>query len=156
MVREYVFVDEWDVRAPMAAVFETLADDRTYPTWWKPVYERVEADGPPAPGRVSRQLFKGCLPYHLRVNTEIVRLDPPHEIEVRAHGDLSGRGVWTLTPSTEGVHVRFDWRVSADRLLLRILSPFLRPLLRWNHNWAIARARKGLEPYLQNRTSGQG
>jgi hypothetical protein len=43
--------------------------------------------------------------------------------------------------------VRFDWRVVADRPLLRALSPLLRPALRWNHNWAIARARDGLEPY---------
>src|SRR4051794_16511580 len=31
---EYVFVDEWDVRAPKEVVFEALADGRTYPEWW--------------------------------------------------------------------------------------------------------------------------
>jgi hypothetical protein len=45
--------------------------------------------------------------------------------------------------------VRFDWRVHADRRLLRMLTPLLRPLLRWNHNWAIARAMEGLEPYAR-------
>jgi hypothetical protein len=45
--------------------------------------------------------------------------------------------------------VRFDWQVHADRRLLRVLTPVLRPLLRWNHNWAIARAMEGLEPYAQ-------
>ena len=59
---EYVFVDEWDVAAPTEAVFDALADARTYPDWWKPVYETVEADGPPAVGQVSRQHFKGRLP----------------------------------------------------------------------------------------------
>lgn len=49
----YVFVDEWDVRAPAESVFAALADARTYPDWWRPVYERVEADGPPALGRVA-------------------------------------------------------------------------------------------------------
>ena len=34
--------------------------------------------------------------------------------------------------------MRFDWTVNADRLLLRVLTPLLRPLLRANHNWAIA------------------
>jgi hypothetical protein len=28
----------------------------------------------------------------------------------------------------------------------------LRPALRWNHNWAIARAREGLEPYARSLT----
>jgi hypothetical protein len=72
-------------------------------------------------------------------------------IAAEVDGDLRGRGVWTLTPIPGGTHVRFDWRVHADRPLLRILTPILRPLFRWNHNWAIARAREGLEPYARER-----
>jgi hypothetical protein len=60
-------------------------------------------------------------------------------------GDLTGKGVWTLTPRDGRVHIRFDWRVIADRPLLRYLTPVLRPLFRWNHNWSIKRA-IGLEP----------
>jgi hypothetical protein len=45
--------------------------------------------------------------------------------------------------------VRFDWTVHADRALLRTLTPLLRPVFRWNHNWAIARAMAGLEPYAR-------
>ena len=36
--REYVFVDEWTVDAPRESVFAAIADARSYPTWWKPVY----------------------------------------------------------------------------------------------------------------------
>jgi hypothetical protein len=68
-------------------------------------------------------------------------------------GDLSGRGLWTLTPTDGGTHVRFDWQVLADRPLLRILTPVLRPLFRWNHSWAIARAREGLEPAARRRAA---
>jgi uncharacterized protein YndB with AHSA1/START domain len=150
MAAEYVFIDEWDVKAPIESVFHALADARTYPDWWKPVYLESEADGPPAVGAVSRQHFKGRLPYHLRQSSKIVRLDPPREFEVQVEGDLTGRGVWTLTPSDGGVHVRFDWRVQADRALLRVLTPVLRPFFRWNHSWAIKRAIAGLEPYAQS------
>jgi hypothetical protein len=45
--------------------------------------------------------------------------------------------------------VRFDWRVFADRALLRVLTPALRPVFRWNHNVAIKAAMKGLEPYAR-------
>jgi hypothetical protein len=114
---EYVFVDEWDVRAPVEEVFEALADARTYPAWWRPVYLSVEADGPPEVGRTS--------------------LDADRVRE---------RGV---------VHVHFDWRVNADRPLLRYLTPVLRPLFRWNHDWAIARATEGLEPYAQGLSRSQ-
>jgi uncharacterized protein YndB with AHSA1/START domain/mannose-6-phosphate isomerase-like protein (cupin superfamily) len=147
--RPYVFVDEWDVAAPPDAVFAALADARTYPEWWRPVYLDVDADGPAALGKESRQHFKGRLPYHLNTRSVIVALDPPHTITGDVDGDLRGRGTWTLTPSGAGTHVRFDWQVHADRRLLRLLTPVLRPLLRWNHNWAIARAVEGLEPYAQ-------
>ncbi|HEX8084671.1 MAG TPA: SRPBCC family protein [Solirubrobacteraceae bacterium] len=147
---EYLFVDEWDVAAAPAAVFDALADGRTYPEWWKPVYIAVEADGPPAPGKESRQHFKGRLPYHLRTRSRIVRHEPPRLLEVEVDGDLRGNGVWTLTPTAGGAtHVRFDWRVHADRRRLRVLTPLLRPVFRWNHNWAIARAMEGLEPYAR-------
>ena len=79
-----------------------------------------------------------------------MRLESPRIVEAEVEGDLSGHGLWTLTPtSSGGTHVRFDWRVHADRWLLRVLSPLLRPAFRWNHNWAIARAMEGLEPYAQ-------
>ncbi len=152
--RDYAFVDEWDVAAPREAVFDAIADARSYPEWWKPVYLDVEADGEPALGKESRQHFKGRLPYHLHTRSRIVRLEPPHVIEADVDGDLRGHGRWTLTDlPAGGTHVRFDWQVAADRLLLRVLTPALRPLLRWNHAWAIARAVEGLELYARSRAA---
>ena len=149
--REYVFVDEWDVEAPIEQVFDALADGRTYPAWWRPVYISVDADGPPAVGAVSRQHFKGRLPYHLHTTSRTVRLEPPTLVEADVEGDLRGKGVWTLTRlADEKTHLRFDWKVYADKPLLRVLTPLLRPLFRWNHNWAIARAKEGLEPYARS------
>jgi quercetin dioxygenase-like cupin family protein/uncharacterized protein YndB with AHSA1/START domain len=147
--RPYMFVDQWDVAAPPEAVFDAIADARSYPTWWKPVYIDVDADGPAAVGAESRQHFKGRLPYHLHTRSVITEMDPPRTVTADVDGDLRGRGTWTLTPTERGTHVRFDWRVYADRALLRLLTPVLRPALRANHNWAIARAIEGLEPYAQ-------
>jgi quercetin dioxygenase-like cupin family protein len=74
---EYLFVDEWDVAAPAEAVFDLLADARTYPSWWRPVYLEAESDGPPELGRESQQHFKGRLPYHLRTpNGRVQKCDP--------------------------------------------------------------------------------
>jgi len=116
------------------------------------VYIDVETDGPPGLGRVSRQHFKGRLPYHLRTRSTITRYERPTSVGADVEGDLRGRGLWTLTPGEDGgTHVRFDWRVYADKPLLRALTPLLRPLFRWNHAWAIARAREGLEPYASRR-----
>jgi quercetin dioxygenase-like cupin family protein/uncharacterized protein YndB with AHSA1/START domain len=148
--REYEFVDEWDVDAPRESVFAAIADARSYPTWWKPVYIEVSSEGEPAVGKESRQHFKGRLPYHLHTRSRITRLEAPEVIGAEVDGDLRGTGLWTLTALPDGgTHVRFDWRVHADRLLLRVLTPVLRRALRWNHAWAIARAREGLEPYAR-------
>jgi uncharacterized protein YndB with AHSA1/START domain len=145
----YVFVDEWNVAAPPRAVFDAIADARTYPEWWRPVYLDVQSDGPVRVGGESRQHFKGRLPYHLHTRSVIAELDPPRTITADVVGDLRGRGKWTLTPTEHGTHVRFDWQVYADRKLLRVLTPVLRPLFRWNHNWAIKAAMRGLEPYAR-------
>ena len=149
LMRPYVFVDEWDVAAPPEAVFAAIADGRTYPEWWRPVYIDVDADGPAELGKESRQHFKGRLPYHLHTRSRVVAIDAPRTVTADVDGDLRGRGTWTLTPTATGTHVRFDWQVHADRKLLRALTPVLRPVFRWNHNWAIARAIEGLEPYAR-------
>ena len=146
---EYVFIDEWDVDAPAEAVFDALADATTYPTWWRPVYLETTSDGPPGLGRISQQHFKGRLPYHLHTSSTITRYERPTSIGADVVGDLRGRGLWTLTPRNGGTHVQFDWRVNAEKPIVRALTPVLRPLFRWNHAWAIARAQAGLEPYAQ-------
>jgi uncharacterized protein YndB with AHSA1/START domain len=146
VANEYVFVDEWDVDAPQEAVYDTLADARSYPEWWKPVYVSVEGDE-----NVTDHHFKGRLPYTLRMRAEMVSRDRPNRFEVKVDGDLRGRGIWTLTPRDGKTHVRWDWVVFADRPLLRVLTPVLRPLFRWNHSWAVAGAQESLEPYARMR-----
>lgn len=150
---EYVFVDEWHVDAPPDAVFDALADATTYPKWWRPVYIDTTTDGPPGPGRTSQQHFKGRLPYHLHTSSTITRYEPPTVLGADVEGDLRGRGLWTLTPRDGGTDVQFDWRVYAEKPVVRALTPVLRPLFRWNHAWAIARARDGLEPYARRHSA---
>jgi uncharacterized protein YndB with AHSA1/START domain len=149
MAAEYLFVDEWDVAASQERVFDALADARTYPDWWTPIYKEVRSDGPPEVGRASTQRFSAKLPYTLETVSTIASMDRPNTFEVDVVGDLRGHGAWALTSRDGKVHVRFDWRVHADRALLRYLTPLLRPVFRWNHNEAIKAAMKNLEPYAR-------
>ncbi|HWT23239.1 MAG TPA: SRPBCC family protein [Solirubrobacteraceae bacterium] len=151
---EYVFVDEWDVDAPVDAVHAAVGDAATYPDWWRPTYLDVRPEGERGVGQVVHHHFRGPLPYTLKATTRTTRYEPPNLVETTVEGDLRGTGIWTLTPAPDGrTHVRFDWRVAADRPFLRVLTPVLRPAFRWNHNWAIARAQDGLEPYARRRAA---
>jgi Polyketide cyclase / dehydrase and lipid transport len=135
-------------RRAARAVFAALSDIRTYPEWWRAVYLGGESGEPTGVGHVATERPKGRLHYRLETRTTTTRHEPPHVLEVDVTGDLRGRGTWTLTPDGgDRTHVRFEWRVFADRPLLRVLTPVLRPALRANHAWAIARAREGLEPF---------
>jgi uncharacterized protein YndB with AHSA1/START domain len=64
MAAEYQFIDEWDVDAPIEAVFDAIADARTYPDWWRPVYLSVEADGPPEVGPHLATALQRAAPLH--------------------------------------------------------------------------------------------
>jgi hypothetical protein len=155
VAKEYVFLHEWDVDAPQQAVFNALADARTYPEWWKPVYIDVEGDCEPGIGCTTSQHFKGKLPYTLRTTSEIVAYNPQNTFTIKVVGDLTGNGHWTLTPREDKVHIRFDWTVFADRLLLKLLTPIARPLFRSNHDWSVERAQEGLEPYAHSQAGLQ-
>jgi len=137
---DYIFVTEWLVPAPLDVVYEILKSGRDYPRWWPDVYLEARAEQPDAEGRVGDRvmlLTKGRLPYRLRWTAEIVRLERPTEIELTASGDFVGRGLWRLEASSNGTHVTFDWRIRADKPLLRWFSPLFKPLFRWNHKWAM-------------------
>ena len=149
MARPYVFVDGWDVAAPIERVFAALADPSTYPLWWKPVYRNVVSRGEVGVGQTSDHYFKGRLPYTLRMRAEMTEYEPPRRFAVKVDGDLRGTGVWTFTERDGKTHIRWDWNVVAGKPLLRVLTPVLRPLFRSNHAWAVARAREGLEPYAR-------
>jgi hypothetical protein len=45
----------------------------------------------------------------------------------------------------------FDWRLRAEKPLLKSLSFLLKPLFRWNHGWAMARGEEGLRRELIRR-----
>jgi hypothetical protein len=62
-----------------------------------------------------------------------------------------GRGVWTISPAAEGAEVVYDWRIRAEKPLLRSLSFLLKPLFSANHEWAMARGEESLRLELARR-----
>ena len=143
--REYTFVDEWDVAAPPEDVFDMLADGTTYPQWWKPVYIGVEPTTASTRASTSRAACPTTCTRARGRSTPSARTGSRARPTATCAAPASGR---SRRAADGGTHVRFDWRVHADRRAAQAAHAVLRPALRWNHNWAIARAIEGLEPYV--------
>lgn len=144
---EYQFLTEWRVAATCELLYEILKEGKDYPRWWPEVY--LDAQSHPS-GRADHVgdrvdfFTRGWLPYRLHWTAEVVRHERPHLIEIKATGDFVGRGVWQLTPDGTTTRVTFDWRLRADKPLLRWLSPVCKPIFKWNHHWAMARGFESL------------
>ena len=102
-------------------------------------------------GQSYRLLTRGKLPYRLRWDARIVQTRRPHSFTVEATGDFVGRGIWTFTERANDLKISFDWRLRAEKPLLRYCSFLLKPLFRWNHRWAMARGEDGLRQELSLR-----
>jgi hypothetical protein len=137
---EYVFVTRWRVAASTQEVFDILEDPEALSRWWPAVYLAVRR----LPDGSVDLLTKGWLPYRLRWRFRVTERHPPHGFSLEASGDLVGRGVWTLRQDGSFAQVEYDWRVRADKPLLRYGSFIFKPIFAANHRWAMARGEESL------------
>src|SRR5262249_11271380 len=75
----------------------------------------------------------------------------PHGFTLEAWGDFVGRGIWTLEQRGSVVDVTYDWKIRADKPLLRYFSLLMKPIFSANHRWAIARGEENLRLELARR-----
>jgi len=156
---EYHFVTRWRFQATAREVFDILSDALALKRWWPSVYlevKELKPSGADGTGRVVDLWTKGFLPYTLRWNFTITEVTPPSGFKLTAHGDFEGFGVWTITQDGEHVDVVYDWRIKAEKPLLRYGSFALRPFFAANHRWAMARGEESLALELRRRRGETG
>lgn len=137
---DYHFVTLWRVPGTIAEVSATLADAADLPRWWPAVYLEARVLEPGAAdgvGRVVELYTKGWLPYTLRWRFRVTESRAPHGFALEAWGDFVGRGVWSFAQEGERVAIIYDWKISAEKPLLRRLSFLLKPIFAANHRWAM-------------------
>ena len=156
MSNQYEFLTRWRVEGTCGEVADILGDPLELPRWWPSVYLHV-AELRPADanglGRRVRLHTKGWLPYTLTWEFEIVESRYPHGSTLVASGDFDGRGVWTFEQTGPVVDIIYDWRLRAEKPLLRRLSFLLKPLFASNHRWAMAQGEHSLRLELLRRRS---
>jgi hypothetical protein len=150
----YEFVTEWRVEGTCGEVADIFSDPLALARWWPAVYLEVTERRPPGADGLGRRVgvkSKGWLPYVLRWEFEVVAHPYPHGLTIVATGDLDGRGIWTFEQDGGFVRALFDWRISAEKPMIRSLSWLFKPLFEANHTWAMARGRESLELELARR-----
>jgi hypothetical protein len=144
---DYHFTTHWRMLASIQEVFDIISDAEDLVRWWPSVYLKVHIVEPGDEnhiGKVVDLYTTGWLPYTLRWQFRIVEADPPHRFVLEAWGDFVGRGEWTLEQDGDWVDVYYDWRIRADKPMLRYLSFLFRPFFAANHHWAMDRGDESL------------
>lgn len=155
---EYHFLTHWRVPGTIEQVSDILGNPLDLPRWWPSVYlsvEQVEPGDASGVGRVVALHTKGWLPYTLRWSFRVTESRRPHGFSLQAWGDFEGAGVWTFSQDGSFAKITYDWRIRAEKPLLRYFSFLLKPLFSANHRWAMARGEESLLAEL-GRRAGAG
>jgi hypothetical protein len=150
----YEFLSRWRIEGTCGEVADVLGDPLALAEWWPSVYLQVEELRPPDAHGVGRRVrlhTKGWLPYTLRWEFEVVESRYPYGFTLIAAGDFEGRGVWTFEQDGAFVDITYDWRISAEKPLLKNLSFVLKPVFEANHRWAMAQGEESLRLELARR-----
>jgi hypothetical protein len=97
-----------------------------------------------------RLYTKGWLPYTLRWQFYVSEVSPS-SFTLIASGDFVGRGIWTFTQEGDTVRLNYDWKIEADKPLLKNLSFVMKPLFEANHRWAMMQGEISLKRELARR-----
>lgn len=148
---DYHFISYWRVRGTCRQVADLLHSPMELTRWWERVYlnvDVIEAGDERGVGRVARLLTKGWLPYTLRWSFRVTESRYPYGFSLDAWGDFDGHGRWTFEQDGEWVNATYDWRLRAEKPLLRYLSFLMKPLFAANHRWAMAEGGRSLQREL--------
>lgn len=150
---EYAFTTHWRVQSTVKEVMEILSDAPDLVRWWPSVYLAVKELAPGDPSGVGKEIdlyTKGWLPYTLRWQFRVSDVSQGG-FGLDATGDFVGRGVWSFRQEGESVAITYDWRIRADKPLLRYLSFVMKPLFSANHIWAMRMGEESLKLELARR-----
>ena len=150
---DYHFITIWRVKSTIEEVSEVIGDAQGLTRWWPSVYLDVkvfEEGDENGLGKVVSLFTKGWLPYTLRCEFRVTEVRPDGFTLV-AWGDFDGRGIWTFEQDGEWVNVIYDWKIKAEKPLLRYFSFIMKPLFSANHRWAMAKGEVSLKLELARR-----
>lgn len=149
--RPLTYITHWRLDAPPEAVWQALTEVDQWPRWW-PYVRRVEllrrGREPDGVGALRRLAWGSRLPYGFTLDVECVEAEAPRRLRGRSTGALEGEGLWELWPDGLGTVVRYTWRLHLNTAWMRLATPLMAPVFRWNHEGVMRGGGRGLARWL--------
>ncbi|HEY0604734.1 MAG TPA: SRPBCC family protein [Herpetosiphonaceae bacterium] len=152
-INDYHFITHWRIHGTLKEVVDIITDGDHLAQWWPSVYLNVKETAPGDERGLGKEIelyTKGWLPYTLRWDFRVAEIGDK-SFTLEASGDFNGRGIWTFEQSGPWVDVTYDWKIRANKPLLRRLSFLLKPIFSANHHWAMEMGEKSLNLELARR-----
>ena len=151
---DYHFITHWRVKSTLAEINEILGNANDLPRWWPSVYldiKQLATGNEQGIGRVISLFTKGWLPYTLQWQFRVTENRYPYGFTIEAWGDFVGRGIWTFEQQDDDVIITYDWKIVAEKAILRTFSFIMKPFFAANHEWAMRMGLISLERELRYR-----
>ncbi len=145
----YRFLTTWILAAAREPVWDAIYEIERWPSWWRGVrqVQKLEDGDGDGVGSLYRHEWRSVIPYPVRFETRITKIELPHLIEAEADGELAGRGRWRFFGDRETA-VTYEWDVRTTRAWMNLAAPVARPIFRWNHNVVMHQGGEGLASLL--------
>ena len=145
----YSFLTTWILDASHEDVWDAIYEIESWPRWWRGVraVQKLEHGDVNGVGALYRHEWRSVIPYPVRFETRITRIEHPHVIEADADGELAGLGRWRFFGGSETAVV-YEWNVHTTRPWMNLLAPIAGPIFRWNHNVVMHQGGQGLADLL--------
>ncbi len=150
---DYHFITHWRVESTLKEVTDIIGDAADLVRWWPAAYLDVQVLEPGDEhglNKVVSLYTKGWLPYTLRWEFRVTDFRQDG-FSLQAWGDFDGRGIWTFVQEGLWVNITYDWRISAEKPLLRYFSFLIKPIFAANHHWAMAKGEESLRLEIARR-----
>ena len=149
----YHFITKWYFNAPIDLVWQEIEDTSNISRWLTD-FRKVSPRNVSTKDQRTVDIdveYRGDLPYTFRFNLRVVKVEPPHLLELEATGNLIGRGKWILETQGQGTAATYFWDVTVANpfFALFVKLPLFKAITEKNHNATMDRAYQALKQKLQ-------
>ena len=150
MATKYSFVTKWQLKAPLADVWDAIYNSTEWPQWWQGVKSVIEIkkNDPRGINGVRKYTWKSVLPYTLTFSMRLTENEPLRRLKGVAFGELEGDGEWLFSGQDGIVHVQYNWNVITTKKWMNTFSFLLKPFFIVSHNTVMHWGGKGLAKKL--------